>query len=270
LEVKVNGRRALRLEPSTASPNLIGGYSANTVDAGVSGATIGGGGQSWAPNQVAADYGTISGGSANAISDYALYGTIAGGQDNSIKPYSTNATISGGAGNVIWAQAEYATIPGGTGAKANSFGQMAYASGNFSATGDAQSSLFVLRGKTLANAGGTAEAELFLDGISERMTVPLATTWAFDALIVGRAADGDSFAMQVKGLIQNEGGILAIKGSPVVEKIAGSGNPIYYTTTAEADSINDALVIKVSRMFADTGTRWVATVRTSEVAFPFN
>jgi hypothetical protein len=43
LELKVNGQRAFRLEPTTNSPNLIGGWSGNSVDAGVFGATINGG-----------------------------------------------------------------------------------------------------------------------------------------------------------------------------------------------------------------------------------
>ncbi len=45
LELKVFGQRALRIEPSTTSPNLIGGSISNTVGAGVYGATIAGGGE---------------------------------------------------------------------------------------------------------------------------------------------------------------------------------------------------------------------------------
>lgn len=44
LEFKVNNARALRLEPTTESPNVIGGFVGNTVTAGVVGATIAGGG----------------------------------------------------------------------------------------------------------------------------------------------------------------------------------------------------------------------------------
>jgi hypothetical protein len=44
LEFRVNGRRALRLEPTTNSPNLIGGFEGNSVDGGGVGNTIGGGG----------------------------------------------------------------------------------------------------------------------------------------------------------------------------------------------------------------------------------
>jgi hypothetical protein len=44
LEFSVNGFRALRLEPTTSVPNLIGGYAGNAVAPGVIGAFIGGGG----------------------------------------------------------------------------------------------------------------------------------------------------------------------------------------------------------------------------------
>ncbi len=137
LELRVNNVRALRLEPNADSPNLIGGFSGNSVTGGVVGATIGGGGQSGAPNQVMADYGTIGGGEYNeasgeratigggghnsasddnaaigggwdnAASDYAA--TIGGGSNN--RAYATHATIGGGDSN--HAGAENATVGGG-------------------------------------------------------------------------------------------------------------------------------------------------------------
>ena len=62
LDLTVNGQRALRLEPASNGPNVIGGSSNNFVSAGVSGATIGGGGGQWAwTNQVKADFGTVGG-----------------------------------------------------------------------------------------------------------------------------------------------------------------------------------------------------------------
>jgi hypothetical protein len=52
LELKVNGARAYRLQPGTDSPNVIGGYSGNSVGAGVSGATITGGGSNAGSNSI--------------------------------------------------------------------------------------------------------------------------------------------------------------------------------------------------------------------------
>jgi len=96
LELKVNNRRALRLEPNATSPNIIGGYNGNSVTAGF-GATIGGGGQSGAGsnNRVTDNYGTVGGGAGNQAGDAAgatsdrTYATVAGGFENTASgPYA--------------------------------------------------------------------------------------------------------------------------------------------------------------------------------------
>jgi hypothetical protein len=85
LNLAVGGGRALYLEPGAnvsfpESPNLIGGFSGNSVGAGVSGATIGGGGEPTAANSVSADFGTVSGGVQNTVSRDG--GSVAGGALN--------------------------------------------------------------------------------------------------------------------------------------------------------------------------------------------
>jgi hypothetical protein len=77
LELKVNGSRALRLEPTSDAPNIIGGSSANSVGAGLAGATIVGGGSSFYPNAVNANFGTIAGGERNTVTGD--HSTVAGG-----------------------------------------------------------------------------------------------------------------------------------------------------------------------------------------------
>ena len=111
LTLAVNGTAALRLEPNDTSPNVIGGYSGNSVTAGVYGATIGGGGASSVPNRVTGNYGTVGGGSGNTASGYAA--TVGGGFNNTAS--SEGATIGGGESNLITATATYATIGGGYG-----------------------------------------------------------------------------------------------------------------------------------------------------------
>ncbi len=123
LEFKVNGIRALRLEPTSRldTVNVIGGSPRNFVGAGVRGATIGGGGTgnygavggSPHTNRVEADYGTVSGGLKNAIEASAIIATIGGGIENTIENFAFNATIGGGSRNRIKANATYATIGGG-------------------------------------------------------------------------------------------------------------------------------------------------------------
>jgi hypothetical protein len=70
LEFKVNGARALRLEPGI-TPNLIGGYSGNIVSNGFAGAVIGGGGQAGNPNRVGADFASVLGGYNNTAAGFA-------------------------------------------------------------------------------------------------------------------------------------------------------------------------------------------------------
>ncbi len=130
LEIHVNSARALRIEPNSFCPNLIAGYHGNSVTAGVSGATIGGGGSSSYENKVSDDFGTVGGGRANVAGDlagtisdrpfatvgggignraHAIYAAVGGGISNFAT--STASAVGGGYGN--WASDEYATIPGG-------------------------------------------------------------------------------------------------------------------------------------------------------------
>ncbi|HNS50856.1 MAG TPA: tail fiber domain-containing protein [Anaerolineae bacterium] len=130
LVFKVNGERALKLEPGSASPNVIGGDFANAAYTGVYGAAIGGGGNSAAANVVTDYYGTIGGGEGNVAGDDAgtaadaAYATVGGGQSNTASGFES--TVSGGQGNVAsddaatvgggWlneAAANYATVAGG-------------------------------------------------------------------------------------------------------------------------------------------------------------
>lgn len=112
LEVRVNSQRALRLEPTASTPNLIGGYGGNSVAGGVAGATIGGGGQASAVNQATADFATIGGGEGNAALSFAA--TIGGGETNAVLGFA--ATVGGGANNVagnVAGNANFATVGGG-------------------------------------------------------------------------------------------------------------------------------------------------------------
>ena len=161
LELKVNGLRALRLEPGGGiSPNVIGGFNGNFVWAGASGSTIGGGGILNNGNVIYASYATIAGGVNNLIgasSDYSAIGggvgndifttsyysvlggglnntiaanslkaTIAGGAFNTIGTHSDASAIGGGTNNTIAANAQFATIPGG---ENNSATNRAFAAG---------------------------------------------------------------------------------------------------------------------------------------------
>jgi hypothetical protein len=89
-----------------ASCNVVEGYSGNSIAAGVSGATISGGGIRGAPNQVTANTGTVGGGEGNLAGEGS---TVSGGLWNTAQYF--NATVGGGTTNI--ASAEEATVGGG-------------------------------------------------------------------------------------------------------------------------------------------------------------
>ena len=102
LELRVNGARALRIEPELGPVgedvcNVIAGYSGNSVDDEAIGATISGGGYNGNgnfQNEVLADFGTVGGGFDNVV--HGVRGTVAGGDSNEAGGV---ATVGGGSGN---------------------------------------------------------------------------------------------------------------------------------------------------------------------------
>ncbi len=149
MELRVNSQRALRLEPTENTPNLIGGLNDNSVTAGVVGAVIAGGG---APddglalpdnNRVTDDYGTVGGGYGNQAGDDtgthsdSPSATVGGGSNNIAS--GSSATISGGNSNI--ASSAFATVSGGVANNANGYaasvsgGESNNASGNRATVG---------------------------------------------------------------------------------------------------------------------------------------
>ena len=155
LTLKVNNTVALRLIPTTDTPNLIGGSGDNRVDAGVFGATISGGGYSGGFEQrVMNNFGTIGGGAQNLAGEVAVVGggsgnqalgmgtvigggvfnqatvagagvvgggwdgqTVIGNQANGVA-----SMVGGGQGNIVGVNGGYSVIGGGFGNEANGMG----------------------------------------------------------------------------------------------------------------------------------------------------
>ncbi|HET8874752.1 MAG TPA: hypothetical protein VFO53_00360, partial [Casimicrobiaceae bacterium] len=135
----------LRLVPATDSSggvsiNVIGGFSSNAIDAGVIGATIGGGGAHFGNgqigvNHVSASVGTIGGGTGNAVTGES--GTVSGGEVNTAGPLATvgggiantasgiNSTVAGGVANT--ASGGSSVVMGGDGNTAS--GEESFAAG---------------------------------------------------------------------------------------------------------------------------------------------
>jgi len=125
MDLRVDNERVMRYEPNAISPNVIGGSPANSVDAGVRGATVAGGGVSPGnepdfvvveqPNRVTDVYGTVGGGMANLAGNDAgtlvdaAWATVAGGNYNRATGYA--AAVGGG--HVNLASGDSSNIPGG-------------------------------------------------------------------------------------------------------------------------------------------------------------
>lgn len=150
LELKVNNKRVLRLEPSPQNtglyeaPNLIAGHDLNYAGVGVFGAIIAGGGgeddeDHW-PNKVLDSWGTVGGGRDNWTGDGVghvrdrLFATVGGGNSN--RAVGRAATIAGGNGNI--AMGNEATVPGGWGNRAG--GDYSFAAGAQARVRDAAAS----------------------------------------------------------------------------------------------------------------------------------
>jgi hypothetical protein len=244
------------------------------------GSTIAGGEHNWIGGY--AGSGTISGGANNQVNAY--HGTIGGGYSNQVfnltfnPPLGLAPTIAGGeynsaveAGTVSGGRYNYVgemggIIPGGLQAKTRSFGQLAYASGQFASGGDAQTSTYVCRA-TSTNASPTnltPNDTTSYQGGPFRILVPTNSTWTFEILVTGRASDGTSAAFRLVGAIKNNAGTTSIMGSPT-KSIVATDDPSW-DANAVADVSNHALVIQVIGANGTT-IRWVASIRTSEVIF---
>jgi hypothetical protein len=211
LELKVNGQRALRLEPVGApfqNVNVIGGCAANAVSASFLGATIAGGGEfgstcgttydqpCW--NRAMAGYTAIGGGIANTASGG--ISTVAGGQGNTAS--AGEAAVGGGYGNT--ARGDYATVAGGFG---NTAGADAW-NGDYAVVPGGRSN--TASGETSFAAGRRAKA-----------TQNGAFVWA-DATDL----DYDPYALPVIGGYANSFNVRATGGVYLVTSVNGStGSP---------------------------------------------
>jgi hypothetical protein len=101
------------VQSNATSPNIIGGYSGNSVTAGIVGAVIGGGGTGDHTNRVTDNYGTVGGGYLNQAGDDTSSdmqnATVGGGRSNLAN--NIFATVGGGSFNT--ASGAFSTVGGG-------------------------------------------------------------------------------------------------------------------------------------------------------------
>ena len=124
-----------QVQATAGTPNIVGGFSGNSVSSGVTGATIAGGGDAFCfaavfPfNRVTDSWGTVGGGCNNQAGDGAgstgdrAWATVGGGRFNTAS--GEYATVGGGLGNT--ATGARSMVPGGSANTAA--GQRSFAAG---------------------------------------------------------------------------------------------------------------------------------------------
>jgi hypothetical protein len=190
LELKVNGQRALRLEPKTGSPNLIGGFSENAVQDGAHGATIAGGGKSGLPNLIFDDNGTVGGGVNNRAGildtfyNSASGATVAGGAANTAGAFVS--TVGGGNSNT--AGGDFSTVAGGV--LNNAGAKNSVVAGGFTNTASGYSSTVAGGRSNTAGSDYSTVAGGYLNTASSNLT--FAAGYRAKAMHSGSFVWGDS------------------------------------------------------------------------------
>jgi len=211
-----------------------------------------GGGDS---NTASATQSSVVGGDNNDATGVESF--VGGGGSNTAG--GTDSVVAGGQDNS--AAADYSVVPGGLRASADKYGQVAHASGQFLAVGDAQASELIARNST-TNA---TPIELFLDGSATRITVPASKSWMFQIMLVARQDTGLDSIYKSEGIIRNNAGTTSVNAVTTTEIYDGIGLPAT-PVVVDADDPNDALRITVTGVAA-TNIRWVAVIRIAEVSF---
>jgi hypothetical protein len=148
----------------------------------------------------------------------------------------------------------------GMDALSDRFGMQAHASGQFAEVGDAQCARFVMRGKTTTNSA----VELFLDGSSTRLTIPVGKVVGLRISIVGTSSTGAAVAHYLRQYaLKNVANTTTQIYSPIT---IGTDNAAGTSIAISASDPNDALVIQVTGT-ASTVWRWIASVEAVEIAF---
>ena len=201
--------------------------------------------------------------------------------------YSTaigrNVTVNStsvGLGYIVTATGGYSTALGsnvsatgwqsmalGSNSVAATSGKLAYAGGRFSADGDAQTGIYVLRSDT---TDATAEALTSTNSAASttnQIILQNNSAFAFHGTIVARqqASGGTACAAwKIEGLIRREGSAgtttLVNSATTVLDNTPSWGMAL------SADTTNGGLKVEVTGA-ASTNIRWVATIHTSEVIY---
>ena len=177
LTLRANNLQALRIEPHTSSPDLIGGYNGNLLTSGVYGSVIGGGGVSGSPNSVTTNFDFIGGGTGNVAGD------------------------NGGAASAV----RYASVVGGSGNTASGFAS-SILGGEFHTAGGQFSSIIGGEGNTAYGFSQTVLGQ-FNDLVPSSPSVSVSNPFTAPALVIG---GGTSVSNRYNSLTADFKGILSL------------------------------------------------------------
>lgn len=158
-----------------------------------------------------------------------------------------------------------ANINGGNGGALNSEindNQFVFSNGNFSSDGDAQTSLFILRGFS----SDDSTTELYLDGASSKLILKNNTSYFFTVKLLARASDGNTAAMVVDGAAKRGA------NASTVTLIGKPHNRVVYDEIGIGDMQFDVSISNGAFRFyavgkSATNIRWLGRVELSELSY---
>ena len=123
------------------------------------------------------------------------------------------------------------------------------------------SSSYILRNSTT----DATITELFLDGVSSKLTMANNSTWGFDIIVAARRTDatGDSAKFSIDGVVSRDANAAStiLIGDPEINIDSTDQD---WNVTVDADATSGNLRIRVQGEAGKT-IKWVAYVRTAEV-----
>jgi hypothetical protein len=140
--------------------------------------------------------------------------------------------------------------------------QLIFSNGYFTAEGDAQTSLFILRGES----SDDTPAELYLDGVGSKLILQDNTSYFFNVKLLGRDSEGKTVAMVVDGAAKRGANASTVQliGSPhtrLIHDEIGVGE-LKFSVNISSGSLRFYAVGKIA-----TNIRWIARVELSELNF---
>jgi hypothetical protein len=191
---------------------------------------------------------------------------------------TANTSIAIGANNlssanqsiVIGSSAQATSILGvaiGRDAKSDRRSMYSFSGSNFSDVGDSQYVKFLLSNKTTNNTA----TELFLDGVSARLTIPSGKIFEFSIRIVGIKSDGTD---QIS--LSTDSALIPLYPFGYIKNVSLTTTALIQNATktradgvgwaVSADDPNDSLKIAVTGKTGETW-RWTAIVEGVELAY---